>query len=95
MTCLRLKSVEWVDLGSQIMAILFSSFRTQIYLSELQVIFKRMFANTLGADQLRESSKRVVPIVGEARQLNPLSLNHFEVMFKLEIFRELHFLAGV
>lgn len=81
--CLRLKNVEWIDLGSQIMAILFSSFRSQIYLSEWQVIFRHMFVNTVSAEQLRENSKRVVRIVSEARQLNALCVNHFEVIYIL------------
>ena len=78
-TSLRLKNIEWVDLGSRIVAMLFSSFRTQIYLSEWQLIFRNMFVNTLGADQLRENSKRVVRIIVDARQMNSFSVNHFAV----------------
>jgi hypothetical protein len=77
---LRLKSVEWVDLGSQIMAMLFSSFRSQIYLSEWQAIFNRNFPNTLNCDQLRENSKRVVKIIAETRHTNALSIHQFQVM---------------
>ena len=82
-TSLRLKNIEWVDLGSRIVAMLFSSFRTQIYLSEWQLIFRNMFVNTLGADQLRENSKRVVRIIVDARQMNSFSVNHFAVRILL------------
>ena len=87
---LRLRNIEWVDLGSRIIAMLFSSFRTQIYLSEWQLIFKNMFVNTLSAEQLRENSKRVVRIISDARQMNSLSVNHFAVRILL---RNRNFLA--
>jgi hypothetical protein len=77
---LQLKSIEWVDLGSQIMAVLFSSFRTQIYLSEWQLVFRRMFHSSIDADHLRENSKRVVRLIADARQLTPSCVCHLKVL---------------
>ncbi len=87
---LRLKSIEWIDLGSQITAILCSSFRSQIYLSEWMDIFKCLFTNTIDSDRLRENSKRVVKMIADARQLNPMSINHFQVQ-NLPFYHCLHF----
>jgi hypothetical protein len=81
--CLRLKNVEWLNLGSNIFAILFTSFRSQIYLSEWQMIFKYMFQNTLTPDRQRENSKHVVKMISDTRQLNPMHMNHFQVHFIL------------
>ena len=79
---LRLKSIEWLDLGSNITAILYSSFRTQIYLTEWMHIFNCMFISNVNGDGLRENSKRVVKMISDARQLNPMSINHFQVTIK-------------
>lgn len=76
---LRLKSIEWLDLGSNIIAILLSSFRQQIYLTEWMDIFADMFTNTLDSESLRENSKRVVKMIADARQLNALSIRNFQV----------------
>ena len=76
---LRLMSVQWIDLGSQITAILCSSFRSQIWLSEWMDIFKCLFTNTNNCETLKENSKRVVKMISDARQLNPMSINHFQV----------------
>ena len=76
---LHLKSVQWIDLGSRIRAILFSSFRAQIYLQEWKAVFKGAFQNSVDDDRLRDNSKRVVKMLADARQLNALCINHFEV----------------
>lgn len=81
---LRLKSIEWLDLGSNITAILFSSFRSQIYLAEWMEIFNDTFTNTLNGDGLRENSKRVVKMIADARQLNSMSINIFQVLVNNE-----------
>ena len=80
---LQLKKIEWIDLGSQIVAILFSSFKSQIYLSEWQhILFKSMFKNTSSTDMLRDNSRHVVKIVVAARNQNSLSINLFQVKKK-------------
>ena len=91
---LRLKKIEWIDLGSQIVAILFSSFRSQIYLSEWQqLLFKSMFKNTSSTEMLRDNSRHVVKIIAAVRQQNSLSINLFEVKKKHDDSSNNNFLA--
>ena len=77
---LQIKSVEWVDLGMNLIAILFSSFRPQIYITEWQQIFRcGMFQISNDQELLRSNSKHVVRIIADARQTNPLSIHQFQV----------------
>ncbi len=80
LTKLRLKGVEWLELGSGILAVLFSSFQSQIYLSEWQNIFKYIFANSNSDKQLRDNSRKVVKMMADARQQDAMSINHFAVL---------------
>jgi hypothetical protein len=86
LTSLRLKSVDWIDLGSGIIAVLFSSFRDQIYLVEWLKVFKYIFENTLSDEHLRENSIRVVKIMADTRQRNSLNINRFSVLVILLFF---------
>jgi hypothetical protein len=90
---LRLRKIEWIDLGSRIVAILFSSCKSQIYLSEWQqTLFKSMFKNTSSAEMLRDNSRHVVKIVAAVRQNSSLSINLFQVIKKKT---RINFLAGM
>jgi hypothetical protein len=92
LTSLRLKSVDWIDLGSGIIAVLFSSFRNQIYLGEWLKVFKYIFENTSSDEHLRENSIRVVKIMADTRQRNSLNINRFSVLVILLFF---YFWQGV
>ena len=77
---LQLKDVEGVDLGMNITAILFSSFRGQMYITEWQQIFRcGMFFNDLSLEMLRKNSKHVVKIIADTKQSDPTALRHFQV----------------
>ena len=76
---LNLKGVEWIDLGGGILAVLFSSFRAQIFLYEWQVIFSCVFENTNTDVQQRNNSKRVVKILADARHNDAMNINFFTV----------------
>jgi hypothetical protein len=75
---LDLMRVEWVNLGL-VKAILFSSNKSQQWMSTWMLIFKYMFQNTLGQDLLRQNSRRVVRILADTRQSDAIAIHVLRV----------------